>query len=564
MSVAVLVRRPGACCVLAAIALLALAGEGAPTRSRSSTAPSSSAPPSRARSDYWVKTEAGETRTIPKDSVKSVQKGVRSDSPAAARPRVGATPPRAGAGTPTAPATAGTTATGVRKKVPLTFDAATARANAVTKPIAAVAIWQEFLDTKPAAAELAAAKAEMAKWQELTKGEAEKIKGRWVAGEERKAILEKANTLNREGWDLMKGNQTLQAITKFEQAVAEYPNSFRATFLLGYLNMLQHKAPEAQKFFDAALKLKPDSPETLSNLALLQVNKRQHARAIQMLHKAAQGRDSKEIVTNLCAAISVAPRQVRNNATVKPALAAATLLAGKYGVAPGGRQFVIVGLHEEDAKSDRTDAMAGVMSSGTGFLINADGLILTNRHVVDKGKTFMVMLNDGTQRSADVVVLDDAQDLALVRVKNDEKKVFPVVRLAAAAAPADGAECTVMGFPLIDRLGANIKITRGIVSSGAARASGPDVVLDAKVNPGNSGGPILDKHGNVMAIVSMKSIATALEDSYGLGISAGNVRKFLLKNKVTVEAADPGTTSLSAEEIAAKVKPATVCILATQ
>ena len=72
-----------------------------------------------------------------------------------------------------------------------------------------------------------------------------------------------------------------------------------------------------------------------------------------------------------------------------------------------------------------------------------------------------------------------------------------------------------MGYPLLDRLGAAIKVTRGIVSSGAAGATrrslvGPDVIFDAKVNPGNSGGPILDRHGNVMAIVSMKTIASAL------------------------------------------------------
>ena len=91
-----------------------------------------------------------------------------------------------------------------------------------------------------------------------------------------------------------------------------------------------------------------------------------------------------------------------------------------------------------------------------------------------------------------------------------------------------------------------------------------DVIFDAKVNPGNSGGPILDRHGNVMAIVSMKTIASALEDTYGLGISAGHIRKFLDKNKIKSDAARDEGASLSAEEIAAKVKPAAVCILATK
>ena len=81
----------------------------------------------------------------------------------------------------------------------------------------------------------------------------------------------------------------------------------------------------------------------------------------------------------------------------------------------------------------------------------------------------------------------------------------------------DGADCVVMGYPMLDRLGADVKVTRGIVSSSSSdEGFGADILTDAKVNPGNSGGPILDKHGNVMAIVCMKSIATAMEDSYGI------------------------------------------------
>jgi len=197
-------------------------------------------------------------------------------------------------------------------------------------------------------------------------------------------------------------------------------------------------------------------------------------------------------------------------------------------------------------------------------VIASEGLVLTNRHVVEGGKTFLVMMNDNTQASADVVVIDDEQDLALIRVKLDEGKKLPTVRLSPGDNPADGAECTVMGYPLIDRLGAAIKVTRGIVSSSTAGSTGAaDVLIDAKVNPGNSGGPILDRFGNVMAIISMKSLATATEESYGMGISAGRIRRFLAKNKVKVASGADGTSGLSAQDIAAKVKPAAVCILAT-
>ena len=62
-----------------------------------------------------------------------------------------------------------------------------------------------------------------------------------------------------------------------------------------------------------------------------------------------------------------------------------------------------------------------------------------------------------------------------------------------------------MGFPLIDRMGASIKVTQGIVSGTGRSDAGADVVIDAKVNPGNSGGPLLDKFGRVIGIITMKT-----------------------------------------------------------
>jgi hypothetical protein len=121
-----------------------------------------------------------------------------------------------------------------------------------------------------------------------------------------------------------------------------------------------------------------------------------------------------------------------------------------------------------------------------------------------------------------------------------------------------------MGFPMIDQLGADLKITRGIVSSSQQdQGNGADVLTDAKVNPGNSGGPIIDKFGNAMAIVCMKSITTGEYDSYGIGISAGHIRDFLDRNHVQIQPGSEDGPALSTEDAVAKLKPATVCILAT-
>src|SRR5690606_12701538 len=121
------------------------------------------------------------------------------------------------------------------------------------------------------------------------------------------------------------------------------------------------------------------------------------------------------------------------------------------------------------------------MSSGTGFLVSEDGLILTNAHVVKDGRELMVLVNERDRRSAEVVAMDEILDLALIRIKPKADEKLPFLRFIPTDRPADGAECTVMGYPMIDRLGQAIKITRGIVSS--ASGEGDHVLIDAKVNP---------------------------------------------------------------------------------
>jgi S1-C subfamily serine protease len=225
------------------------------------------------------------------------------------------------------------------------------------------------------------------------------------------------------------------------------------------------------------------------------------------------------------------------------------------------KQFAILRPPREGEKTSPGSDQPSMVWSGTGFFISNDGLVLTNRHVAKGAKTLLVTMGD-KQSSADVVAIDDLYDLALIRIKSKDKT--PFAHFSPLDLPSDGADCVVMGFPLIDRLGADVKITRGVVSSSASDDGfGADILTDAKVNPGNSGGPILDKHGNVMAIVCMKSVASAMEDSYGIGISAGHIREFLKRNKIAV---DPGTAdqTMSTEDIVAQIKPATVCILATK
>jgi hypothetical protein len=242
---------------------------------------------------YWVKDKDGETRKIAASDVKSTGKGSKGAAkaspakpqaavsakpkttaeakPAAAKTPAAAKAPAATKAPSTEPSDDASTSSGTVVKSGRVTDYGTAerRANMVEVPMAAVAIWQEFIDSEPKEADLAKGKEQLAKWQKLADGGAEKIKGKWVGGDDRKAIVAKAQKLYQEGAALMKGSQTLQAVEKFKEAVAIYPNNFQAQFEIAYILLIQHNAKEAAKYLEAAQKIRPNSPEVMANLALI-------------------------------------------------------------------------------------------------------------------------------------------------------------------------------------------------------------------------------------------------------------------------------------------------------
>ena len=494
---------------------------------------------------YWVKTADGQTHIVASADVKTLLKGSGAAAPGSSSGLSG----------------------------PLAGDIGNVqrRANTVDTPLAAVTIWQEYIDSKPSPENLKTAQDELERWKQMSSEGGEKINGRWVTGAEYQTLMKKVAALSKEAMDLLVKNQAIKGKDKLEEARKLYPNSYHVNFLLGYLELIRDDTEKARGYFESVLRLKPKLPEAMGNLALISWRKQRWGEAIKMMDDAAKSGDNREIAFDLLSMVNSAPDAVRKSAAGKAAMEDARMLASKYRVDDSQARNGALRLIPLYADSAGEHNREGGIMTGSGFIIAGDGLILTNRHVVKDAKTYMVMLDGGTQKSAELVVADDEQDLALLRIKNPGK-TLPVVRLSPTDRPGDGADCTVIGYPLVDRLGGSPKITRGIVSSSG---SGPkvlgmgggnqevDVTVDAKVNPGNSGGPIIDRFGNVMAIVCMKSLASETEDSYGMGISAGRIRKFLIKNHVDVTKGEIGAAGLSSEEIAAKVEPSAVLILAT-
>jgi putative serine protease PepD len=141
--------------------------------------------------------------------------------------------------------------------------------------------------------------------------------------------------------------------------------------------------------------------------------------------------------------------------------------------------------------------------AGTGFVISADGVIVTNNHVVDGADQIEVTFNDGRTESAEVLGSSVDNDLAVLKV---EGTGFPTAKLGSSDALQVGDEVIAIGNAL--DLGDDLSVTRGIIS--AKDRSVPEaetgatiygaLQTDAAINPGNSGGPLVNADGEVIGI----------------------------------------------------------------
>ena len=137
-------------------------------------------------------------------------------------------------------------------------------------------------------------------------------------------------------------------------------------------------------------------------------------------------------------------------------------------------------------------------SLGSGFVIDQDGFILTNNHVVEKAEEIEVKLSDGATYRAKVIGKDPKTDLALIKINPD--KPLPVLPLGESNKAQVGQWVLAIGNPF----GLGGTVTQGIISAkGRVIGAGPyDNFLqtDASINPGNSGGPLVNMQGEVIGV----------------------------------------------------------------
>jgi serine protease Do len=161
--------------------------------------------------------------------------------------------------------------------------------------------------------------------------------------------------------------------------------------------------------------------------------------------------------------------------------------------------------------------------AGSGWIISANGLIVTNNHVVENATSIMVTFNDGSSLPVDIktVKYDAISDLAVMQVTATG---LPAVTIGNSDKLREGDWVVAIG----NSLGEGIRATQGIVSRQGASITDDNgqeinglIETDAVINPGNSGGPLVNMAGEVIGITNAKAVWTGVEGvGYAISINA--------------------------------------------
>lgn len=159
--------------------------------------------------------------------------------------------------------------------------------------------------------------------------------------------------------------------------------------------------------------------------------------------------------------------------------------------------------------------------SGSGIALNAK-VFATNNHVVD-GATHLYVYFPETKSKykAETITVDATNDLAIVRITDPDFKGFPTIKYGFKKTLEDvGTEVFVLGYPRVDTMGEEVKLTTGVVSSRSGfQGNQSQYQVSAPVQPGNSGGPLFNDSGELIGIVSAKHTDGAENVSYAVKLS---------------------------------------------
>jgi hypothetical protein len=188
------------------------------------------------------------------------------------------------------------------------------------------------------------------------------------------------------------------------------------------------------------------------------------------------------------------------------------------------------------------DAIAAAASVGTGFAVTADGLLVTNDHVT-VGCTEVVAAQGGSRYAGGVVARDEANDLALVQLRLPDRRTSSFATLRQSPALRAGEQAITYGFPLRGALSVEGNLTIGYVSALRGLRDNPHYIqMTTPVQPGNSGGALLDASGNVIGVVAAKLNAGRMLQTTGdvpqnvnFAVELETLKTFLLRRGVKIK-----------------------------
>ena len=162
--------------------------------------------------------------------------------------------------------------------------------------------------------------------------------------------------------------------------------------------------------------------------------------------------------------------------------------------------------------------------SGSGIIISTNGVVVTNHHVIKNAQNIDIVVKDNLKvltYKAKVLATDKINDLALLLIDDNKFTRFENIPFALSSTTSEvGTSVFAMGYPLAFYMGEEVKITDGIISSKTGYQG--DIVtyqISAPIQPGNSGGPLFDKQGNLIGITNAgitdaQNVGYAIKASY--------------------------------------------------
>lgn len=208
------------------------------------------------------------------------------------------------------------------------------------------------------------------------------------------------------------------------------------------------------------------------------------------------------------------------------------------------------------SKQKIEESQAGPRMTGTAFFIDKKGHLITNFHVIDGCGNNLKAMCDNEEKKCRVIAIDKTLDLALLKVNfKSESYVQIDDKILSKMQPIIAA-----GYPAL-HLSDDLKLTSGIISSLKGFNNNSALIqIDAALNSGNSGGPIIDKEDGKLAAVAVARMEGSHYQSINYGIKSSRVKEFIESNKIKLPKKKMRTKKIKRKEIADNLENTTVLV----